>query len=204
MAKRINLQVQAASKKVNQAVKVYNDVPPYGPTQPPHEIHRKEIMDLEAPFWHNLSPLYLQINEDVPYLIRRKLIDTWRLKLRAEEELQITRKDVQIYSANLTSSKAAILEKMESLGSANDISSYEFGLKAFLLKHEFNINSRVSVAEALLQKMQLSSDSDTVIGSIEDQLLHDQLHQDHHHSTNNEFVRQIEEETSDDELDETD
>ena len=157
-------------------------------------------MDLSADVWSNLMPQHLQASSEIPYITRRKFIDIWKMKMRAEEELQITEQDLKTLVDNLAFLQAAVEQKIETL--TDSVSPLELGQKGYLRRHGDCIKWRLSYAKDLLQTIQNLSDTDAIVDNIEDQLEQAPAHV-HHDNTDN-FVRLVEEENSDDSHDETD
>lgn len=170
MAKRITGQIQSASSKLNQAIKLYNEVPPFGPDLPPHTVQRKDIMQLDAAFWHCLGPQKVDSAADVPYLIRRKLIDTLKIRNRAEEEKNATLVDIKTYIDNLSELGVKLMTKIQALPSYDDISKYDLGFKAYLVQHHHLILGRLENAKNLLEKVTGTANTDDLVCSIEEHL----------------------------------
>ena len=136
MAKRICKAIVSESKKINDALRVYNAIPPFGNGTLPHKLNRSDVVALDADVWQHISPTYVGEGH-IPPLMMRKLIDTAQLVKRAEEEIEITSRDIERLVRSLTRQEEKLSTEIERLKEAS--TPLECGTLCLLVRRKFSI-----------------------------------------------------------------
>jgi len=78
--------------------------------------------------------------QHVPFVLKRILIDTWRLLTRVQEEMMITGQDLGTYISNLTKMESAIQLEINHINfESSNVERGNLGRRALLIE-QFDLN----------------------------------------------------------------
>ena len=173
LACRIKKQQSACSKKITKLLSDYNQVPPFGDLDPPHSLVREDILDPASLTWQQAAERHQPSHpfpSSIPPSVRRKAIETIRMKERAAEEVQLCCQNYRSLQHNLLE-EINLCEKLKlNLASASDSVSRS-GALAMVVGGR--LKSVLSIAECV--KSILSNSTVENIGQQLDERVMDEI-----------------------------
>lgn len=162
LASRISKQIVSASRRLTKALRDYNSVPPIGDNNIPHKLVRSEV-GIESDVWQHLATVHQ--TSAVPHLLRRRLIDNFRLSKRSAEEVTFVKSDMARIVQSLEQEIHIMIGAIQKLKEKTLPSAYEYGTMARLSDH---LVATQSLREKVLFVIQKATGDPTQSGNSDD------------------------------------
>jgi hypothetical protein len=154
LAKRITKQILSASRRLNQALKGYNEVPAHGARGLPYKLQRADVTALDSEIWGHLSTTPLD-GSDVPPTLQRKLVDNLRLHKRAAEEIDMVRADMQRVLRGLQREEELLMEAIKIQrheSTVSTVSTYDHGCLSLMVSRLYKTRMQKEEVIFILSK----------------------------------------------------
>lgn len=138
-----------ASKKVSNLINRYNDIPSYGPVDPPYHLVRKDVLDLESSLWNCLISSSVSQN-NFPYAFRRKLVDAMNMKKRASEEIDHVQCEMIRLMENIQAQKEEVEQKLADIRLKDSFDRTDLSQMGMLNTHVFVLSKREDMLVSLI------------------------------------------------------